>query len=105
MAIFNSFLLVHQRVSALSTANHVIISGPTSYNYVVIFSISFQLGFWCLLLAKTWHSDQTLAQKKKNFSCAKTTAPLSLCEMTHQKLSTFLGNEMSIFDGQRTEKQ
>ena len=39
-------------------------------------------------LAQMWPN---LGAEKKPRSCAKTMAPLSLCEMTHQKLSTFLG--------------
>jgi len=39
-------------------------------------------------LAQMWPN---LGSEKKPRSCAKTMAPLSLCEMIHQMLSTFLG--------------
>ena len=92
-------------LSSPSTSNYVIISGPPSCHYVVIFSINFQLRFWCLWVAKPWHRcDQTLAQKKNAFMC-QNHGPTVTLRNGPPKIEYFSGDEMSIFDGQRTEKQ
>jgi hypothetical protein len=58
-----------------------LLSSPSTSNYVSDVSEWQNLG---TDVTKPW-------RRKKTLSCAKTMAPLSLCEMAHQKLSTFPG--------------
>ena len=77
---------------------YVSIPCENSFKYVAIFSINFQLRFWCLWLAKPWHRcDQSLTQKKDRFHVPKPMAPLSFVKWSTKSWVLFWGWNVHIW--------